>query len=153
VPPPPTLPALHRLRLAEAAYAQFRSEPGGGGHGGADWQAVLMTAHHVFLGAQWLPRFDLPVTALPTSAADREQARARALAETTDRLAALCAGEPPPPRPSRPPAEPPPGRPAPALVDLDTWLRSLAAQLARDESHLPDALRRSAHARSGGGPA
>ncbi|MFE0919103.1 FUSC family protein [Streptomyces nigra] len=153
VPPPPTLPALHRLRLAEAAYAQFRSEPGGGGHGGADWQAVLMTAHHVFLGAQWLPRFDLPVTALPTSAADREQARARALAETTDRLAALCAGEPPPPRPSQPPAEPSPGRPAPALVDLDTWLRGLAAQLTRIESHLPDALRRSAHARSGGGPA
>ncbi|CAM5625935.1 FUSC family protein [Streptomyces sp. NPDC091290] len=140
VPPPPTLPALHRYRLAEAAYAQFRSEPGGGGHGGADWQAVLMAAHHVFLGAQWLPRFDLPVAALPPSAADRERAGARALAETTDRLAALCAGEPPPPRRTDPPAERPPGPPTPALVDLDTWLHGLAAQLGRIESRLPGAL-------------
>ncbi|KAB2976591.1 FUSC family protein [Streptomyces sp. SS1-1] len=140
VPPPPAATALHRYRLAEAAYAQFRSEPGGGGHGGADWQAVLMTAHHVFLGAQWLPRFDLPVAALPPSAADRERAGARALAETTDRLAALCAGEPPPPRRTEPPAERPPGRPTPALVDLDIWLRGLAAQLGRIESRLPGAL-------------
>lgn len=65
VPAPASLPALHRLRLAESAYAQFRSEPGSDVHVRADWHAVLLTAHHILLGAQWLPRFDLPTNALP----------------------------------------------------------------------------------------
>ncbi|MFD7436410.1 FUSC family protein [Streptomyces sp. NPDC059861] len=92
-PAPPTLPTLHRLRLAESAYAQYRSEPRGSTPAHADWHAVLITAHHILLGAQWLPRVDLPATALPADAADQARAGARALANTTDRLAALCAGD------------------------------------------------------------
>ncbi|MFG2550745.1 FUSC family protein [Streptomyces sp. NPDC048581] len=170
-PAPPTLPALHRLRLAESAYAQFRSEPGSSAPVRADWHAVLITAHHILLGAQWLPRFDLPTTALPPDDADRARAGARTLVETTDRLAALCSGE----RPQRPgtepePSEPPlgtgpmPAEPAaralPVLVDLDLWLRSLTHQLARIEAGLPEALRGAARGTpaagatdSGSGPA
>ncbi|SDO80172.1 Fusaric acid resistance protein-like [Streptomyces sp. cf386] len=151
-PAPPTLPALHRLRLAESAYAQFRSEPGSSATARADWHAVLITAHHVLLGAQWLPRFDLPTTALPPEDTERARAGANTLVETTDRLAALCGGD----RPQRPGTEQvssqprpgtgamspePTGRALPALVDLDLWLRSLACQLARIEAGLPEALR------------
>ncbi|MGW1541912.1 FUSC family protein [Streptomyces sp. NPDC002309] len=251
-PAPPTLPTLHRLRLAESAYAQYRSEPGGGTPAPTDWHAVLITAHHILLGAQWLPRVDLPATAMSGDAADQARAGACALANTTDRLAALCAGDmsewarggpsaaepgtgvppldagrptgsegegtrPPPARPDKdrpPPGQPrpplpgqaedrsassPPGPPSPrpgpasprpgesrptpppqqhgesrpaspqhgesrpasprrgesrpmpsrpdrtpmpALVDLDVWLRSLSAQLARIEGSLPETVRR-----------
>ncbi|MFI6013251.1 FUSC family protein [Streptomyces sp. NPDC051243] len=92
-PAPPTLPALHRLRLAETAYAQFRSEPGSTAPVRADWHAVLITANHILLGAHWLPRFDLPTTTLPPHTADRVRAEAHRLAETTDRLAAVCGGD------------------------------------------------------------
>ncbi|MFE0252290.1 FUSC family protein [Streptomyces sp. NPDC059010] len=142
VPAPATLPALHRLRLAESAYAQFRSEPASDAHVRADWHAVLITAHHILLGAQWLPRFDLPATALPQEAADGARARARALAQTTDGLAALCAGRRPRTSGTVPPPGEPAGPPLPVLVDLDMWLRSLTAQLTRIEAGLPEAIRR-----------
>ncbi|WP_432042912.1 FUSC family protein [Streptomyces cadmiisoli] len=152
VPAPATLPALHRLVLAESAYAQFRSEPVGSRPVRADWHAVLIAANHILLGAQWLPRFDLPATALPPDTAERARAGARALAETTDRLAALCGGEPPGPRGTSPPPSEPAGPPLPALVDLDVWLRSLAAQLTRVEAALPDAVRRATDDTSATGP-
>ncbi|MEU2259920.1 FUSC family protein [Streptomyces sp. NPDC019645] len=139
-PPPPTLPALHRLRLAESAYDQFRSEPAGSTPVHADWHGVLIAANQILLGAQWLPRFDLPSDSLPPEAADRARAGARALARTTDRLAALCTGERPPPDGTRTAPSPPAGPPLPALVDLDVWLRSLHAQLTRIEAELPDAV-------------
>ncbi|MFF3935117.1 FUSC family protein [Streptomyces phaeofaciens] len=156
-PPPRTFPALHRLRLAESAYAQFRSEPAADASG-ADWHGLLITAHQVLLGAQWLPRFDLPTSALPPDAARRARDDARATARATDRLAALCtgernggrhppagpgapveerAGDGPPPQPSLPP--PPP---LPTLVDLDVWLTSLTSQLSRIEAGLPGAAGR-----------
>ncbi|MCZ7457269.1 FUSC family protein [Streptomyces sp. WMMC940] len=143
-PPPPTLPALHRLRLAESAYDQFRSEPAGSAPVQTDWHGVLIAANQILLGAHWLPRFDLPAHALPPDAVDRARAGARALARCTDRLAALCTGERPPPDGTRPDRSPPPGPPLPALVDLNVWLRSLDAQLARIEAQLPDAVRRAA---------
>ncbi|MFC5216572.1 FUSC family protein [Streptomyces coerulescens] len=141
VPAPPSLPALHRLRLAESAYAQFRSEPGSDVHVRADWHALLLTAHHILLGAQWLPRFDLPTTALPPEAGDRARDSARALAGTTDRLADLCGGRRPTTADVAPPVRPA-GPPLPVLVDLDMWLRSLTAQLTRIEAGLPEAIRR-----------
>lgn len=152
-PAPPTLPAVHRLRLAESAYAQFRSEPGSSASVRADWHAVLITANHILLGAQWLPRFDLSTTALPPNAADRARTGARTLAETTDRLAALCDGErPQPPRTEQAPAEPT-GPALPVLVDLDMWLRSLTHQLARIEAGMPEAIRGPARGTTANGTA
>ncbi|MFI1509373.1 FUSC family protein [Streptomyces sp. NPDC020597] len=158
-PLPSTLPALHRMRLAESAYAQFRSEPGAGASVGADWHGVLIATHQVLLGAHWLPRFDLPADPLPPAAAARARADARAAVSAVGRLAALCAGEPPPtgegqpasggqsapqgggrrPRPGRPPASP-----LPALVDFEVWLTSLTAQLVHAERGLSDLPRRTA---------
>ncbi|MFD3440107.1 FUSC family protein [Streptomyces sp. NPDC058685] len=135
-PQPTTLPALHRLRLAEAAYLQFESEPGQRPAAGTDWHAVLITANDILLGVQLLPRFD------PPAAAGRpdDVAWARAVADrlelATDRIATLCAGEGPPP-PDGPPTglslEPRHGRPLPLLMDLEHWLRVLAAELAHIE--------------------
>ncbi|WP_369166875.1 FUSC family protein [Streptomyces sp. R28] len=153
VPAPSTRPALHRLRLAESAYAQFRSEPGVDAPVRADWHAVLITAHHIVLGAQWLPRFDLPTAALTPDAADRARDGARALAQTTDRLAALCIGRQPQPLETGPTPSEPSGPPLPALVDLDVWLRSLTAQLTRIEAGLPEAVRRAPRGRPAVGSA
>lgn len=140
-PAPPTLPALHRLRLAESAYAQFRSEPGADPPVSADWHGVLITANHILLGAQWLARFDLPATALSPDIADRARTGARALAQVTDRLAALCVAGPTQPLGARPtPPSEPAGPLLPVLVDLDMWLRSLTIQLSRIEAGLPEAL-------------
>ncbi|MGW0578437.1 FUSC family protein [Streptomyces sp. NPDC002920] len=144
VSPPPTFPALHRLRLAESAYAQFRSEPAAGAAVSADWHGLLISAHQVLLGAQSLPRFDLPASALPPDVVERARADARAAAATADRLAALCLGERPPPdrpptEPVRPPAPPLPPLPPLPLIDLEVWLASLTAQLSRVEASLPGA--------------
>ncbi|MEU1185039.1 FUSC family protein [Streptomyces sp. NPDC005820] len=136
-PPPSTLHALHRMRLAESAYAQFRSEPAARAAAGADWHGVLIATHQILLGAHWLPRFDLPATGLPPDAVARAWADARAAAGTVDRLAALCDGERPPPKASRPAAAPASTPPLPTLVDLEAWLMSLRAQLSRVEAGLP----------------
>ncbi|WP_327596443.1 FUSC family protein [Streptomyces chartreusis] len=151
VPAPASLPTLHRLRLAESAYAQFRSEPGSDAHVRADWHAVLLTAHHVLLGAQWLPRFDLPTNALPPEAGDRARAGADTLALTTDRLADLCSGRRPKTADEATPPVRPTGPPLPVLVDLDMWLRSLTAQLTRIEAGLPEAIRRPARGTTAAG--
>ncbi|MEU8754694.1 FUSC family protein [Streptomyces chartreusis] len=153
VPAPASLPALHRLRLAESAYAQFRSEPGSDAHVRADWHAVLLTAHHILLGAQWLPRFDLPTNALPPDAGDRARAGADTLARTTDRLADLCSGRRPKTADEATPSVRPAGPPLPVLVDLDMWLRSLTAQLTRIEAGLPEAIRRPARGTTAAGTA
>ncbi|MEU1511050.1 FUSC family protein [Streptomyces sp. NPDC005811] len=136
-PPPSTFHALHRMRLAESAYAQFRSEPAARADPGADWHGVLIAAHQILLGAHWLPRFDLPATGLPPDAVRRAWADARAAAGTVDRLAARCDGERPPPRETRPEAPPAPTPPLVTLVDLEVWLLSLTAQLSRVEAGLP----------------
>ncbi|MGW2889873.1 FUSC family protein [Streptomyces griseoruber] len=138
-PPPSTSHALHRMRLAESAYAQFRSEPAARAAAGADWHGVLIAAHQILLGAHWLPRFDLPATALPPDAARRAWADARAAAGTVDRLAALCDGERPPPEVARTEGAPAPTPPLVTLVDLEVWLTSLTAQLSRAEAGLPGA--------------
>lgn len=153
-PPPSTLPALHRMRLAESAYAQFRSEPAAGAAAGADWHGVLIATHQILLGAHWLPRFDRPATALPPDAVERARADARAAARTVERLAALCAGERPPPDGARPhPASAPaPTPPLATLVDLEAWLLSLTAQLTRVEAGLAHATGPEAGLAHGTGP-
>ncbi|MDQ0828699.1 hypothetical protein QF032_000543 [Streptomyces achromogenes] len=161
-PLPPTLPALHRMRLAESAYAQFRSEPGAGASVGADWHSVLIATHQILLGAHWLPRFDLPAPdPLPPAAVARARADARSAVTTVGRLAALCAGAPPPAAGGQPPSGrptapqdgapppngPPPAPPLPALVDFEVWLTSLTAQLA----HVESGLSGMSHGRTPGG--
>ncbi|WNO70777.1 FUSC family protein [Streptomyces sp. AM8-1-1] len=135
-PQPTTLPALHRLRLAEAAYLQFESEPGQRPADATDWHAVLITANDILLGVQLLPRFDPP----PAAGRPDDVAWARAGADrlelATDRIAALCAGEGPPPSEGPPTGlslGPRHGRPLPLLMDLEHWLRVLAAELAHIE--------------------
>jgi uncharacterized membrane protein YccC len=141
-PLPSTYPTLHRLRLAETAYAQYRSEPGDHSVAHADWQAVLITANHILVGSRWLPRFDLPPAAVTPDAAAWARTTADRLALTTARLAALCAGNGPPPDPSPPPAphtpaEVPGSPPLPMLIDLEQWLSSLTAELGHIERSVP----------------
>ncbi|WP_309239204.1 FUSC family protein [Streptomyces lunaelactis] len=141
-PLPPTRPVLHRLRLAEAAYLQYRSEPGDRPEVSMDWHAVLITANHILLGAHWLPRFDLPERTVTPEATALARTTAGHLVLATDRVAAICAGEGPPPQPPAVPAYRSPTEvrghsPLPALIDLEHWLNSLTAQLARIESSVP----------------
>ncbi|MFF3687949.1 FUSC family protein [Streptomyces sp. NPDC002187] len=138
VPPPSTIPALHCLRLAEAAYLQFRSEPGERPAAMWDWHAVLIAANHVLLGVHSLPRIDQPTVAIPPDAVARVGTAADQVALATDRVAELCAEGAPRRTPVRsvfrPSTEPPVSPPLPVLIDLEQWLGSLAAQLARIES-------------------
>ncbi|MEV6398307.1 FUSC family protein [Streptomyces sp. NPDC051907] len=134
--PPSTMTALHRLRLAEAAYFQLSSEPGRPFEAPKDWHGVLITANHVLVGALWLARFDRPASIeVGPEAAAWARDTAEALDVRLDRVAALCAGD----APARPaaqdegPAAFPAGPPAPVLVDLELWLTSLTSQLARLE--------------------
>ncbi|MFD7441264.1 FUSC family protein [Streptomyces sp. NPDC059909] len=138
--PPSTWPTLHRLRLAEAAYDQYRSEPGGDQATAlADWHAVLITANQVILGAHWLPRVDVPAVAVPPAVADWARTTAGRLAATTERIAALATEDAPRPRAPDPTCPPPAeARPLPMLIDLEMWLNSLTAQLARIEGSVHD---------------
>ncbi|MCS0637711.1 FUSC family protein [Streptomyces sp. LP05-1] len=111
-PAPHTLPSVHRLRLAEAAYAQFRSEPPTAterpGDPGTDWHAVLILAHQMLLGAERLPRFDTPPATVPPASAARARAAATALVAEADRVAELFTARDAPGR-RTPPGAPEPG--------------------------------------------
>ncbi|RSN64463.1 FUSC family protein [Streptomyces sp. WAC 04229] len=125
-------PVLHRLRIAEAAYAQFRTElalrPD---DDGPDWLAALGYGSRVLSGAYWLP---------PARGAPDLPTGARQWAETASRqvaAAALRAADLPPrgvrfrvaPLPPVVPSTTSPGALS-VLVDLEVWLHSLAADLA-----------------------
>ncbi|WP_432111881.1 FUSC family protein [Streptomyces sp. YPW6] len=135
--PPRIRPGIHRLRLAEAAYAQLRTEtPGDGESDRADWHAVLIAANHVLLGAQWLPRFGLrPASGATDASADWARHTATGLVARTERVARLLTAERPEPAPhTAPESSPDRDPPSPLSVDLEVWLTSLAHQLARIES-------------------
>ncbi|MEW2166463.1 FUSC family protein, partial [Streptomyces sp. NPDC007084] len=127
--------ARHRLRIAEGAYAQYRTEGGTPGDGGPDWLAALNCGSHAMVGAHWLPRQDHGPA--PSDAARWAHEAAGRLAAAMDRATAF------PPggvrvRPAPLPAEvisaaPPSVRPA--LVDIDGWLRTLAAELSAIGRH------------------
>ncbi|WP_329237850.1 FUSC family protein [Streptomyces sp. NBC_01460] len=143
---PGTLPTLHRLRLAEAAYAQYRTEarttPGSAE---PDWHAVLMVANHVLQGAHRLPRFGLRPSSGPSGpAATWARAAATGLDADANRIAHLFTGAGP--RRSGPPSAPGPNvwSPASLSVDLEVWMTSLRDQFARIEaSAARSSLRRS----------
>ncbi|MFD9833777.1 FUSC family protein [[Kitasatospora] papulosa] len=132
---PRTLPGLHRLRLAEAAYAQYRSESGTASKDAEpDWHAVLIAAHHMLLGAHRLPRFGLrPEIGPPNPSASRARATATALRADADRIASLLTGGHPVSEPNTPP-EPEGYSPAALSVDLEVWMTSLGRQLAHVEA-------------------
>ncbi|MEU8793195.1 FUSC family protein [Streptomyces sp. NPDC048643] len=123
--------ARHRLRIAEGAYAQYRTEGGRDpGGGGPDWLAALNCGSHAMAGAHWLPRQDHG-PAPPNAVRWARESVAR-LTTAMDRAATF------PPggvrvRPTPLPAEVISAAPAPVrptLVDIDGWLRTLAAELA-----------------------
>ncbi|MFJ1592756.1 FUSC family protein [Kitasatospora albolonga] len=132
---PHTLPAAHRLRLAEAAYAQYRSESSDVPEDArTDWHATLIVSNHMLLGAHWLRRFGLrPAPGASDEDAARVEAGAAELVAEADRIASRMTGERPVPgRRAAPGAEPP----TVLSVDLEVWLTSLAQQLALVESSL-----------------
>jgi hypothetical protein len=120
----------HRLRIAEAAYAQYRTEGGGApAGGGPDWHAALVCANHAVVGSHWLPRREYGPA--PPDAVRWARESAGRLATAMDRAAAFPSGG----VRARPAPLPPevvsssPARVRPVLVDVDGWLRSLAAEL------------------------
>jgi uncharacterized membrane protein YccC len=134
---PQTLPSVHLLRLAEAAYAQYRGEsPSAQGRGGADWHAVLISANHIILGAHWLPRFGLRPHADPSGpTTERAMSTAADLVAEANRIAALLTGARPQSAP--PPVPAPSGVPeAPLPIDLEVWMTSLAHRFRRIEASM-----------------
>lgn len=131
---PRTLPGVHKLRLAEAAYAQYRTETPAEDTR-ADWHAMLIAANHMLLGAHYLPRFGLrsPPDATDASAAWARTTAREAVAEV-DRIAVLLAGGTPMPVRRRTAADSRP--PTPLSVDLEVWLESLDQQLTRIDASL-----------------
>ncbi|MFG2310474.1 FUSC family protein [Streptomyces sp. NPDC048566] len=121
--------ARHRLRIAEGAYAQYRTE-GGASAEDPDWLAALNCGSHAMVGAHWLPLQD--VGPAPPDAARWARASAAELVTAMDRAALLPPGGVRA-RPAPLPAEVITAAPAPVrptLVDIDSWLRTLAAELA-----------------------
>ncbi|MFD4263742.1 FUSC family protein [Streptomyces sp. NPDC058534] len=124
--------ALHRLRIAEAAYAQFRMEPSShADDDGPDWLAALNYGSRVLTGAYWLP---------PAQGAPCIPPEARRWMDTAARqvaAAGLRAADRPPlgvrvrlaPLPSVTSPATTPGAWS-LLVDLEVWLHALASDLA-----------------------
>ncbi|MET9925857.1 MULTISPECIES: FUSC family protein [unclassified Streptomyces] len=131
---PQTLPGVHRLRLAEAAYAQYRTE-GPGEDTRTDWHAMLIAANHMLLGAHWLPRFGLrPESGATAPAAAWARTTAEELVAETDRIATrLTGGGSEPVRRRTAPDGCPP---TPLSVDLEVWMTSLDQQLTRIDASL-----------------
>ncbi|MEY9988682.1 putative membrane protein YccC [Streptomyces sp. V4I8] len=130
----------HRLRLAEAAYAQYRSEPGTHHEAAPDWPAALNFAVHTLVGANWLPRIaarhldgEVPAAAA-TWAREAAESTATAAVDTAD-FAPGGVRVPPVPVPYAI-ASPPTGQALPAvlpllpvLTDVENWLVTLRADL------------------------
>lgn len=133
--------ARHRLRIAEGAYAQYRTE-GGRDPGGPDWLSALNCGSNAMTGAHWLPRQDHGPA--PPEAARWARESVGELVTAMDRASAFPPGgvrvRPVPLAAGVISAAPPSVRPA--LVDIDGWLRTLAAELtaiggARPDDHPP----------------
>ncbi|OQR61579.1 FUSC family protein [Streptomyces maremycinicus] len=121
---------LHRLRIAEGSYAQYRTEPSAPARGPEpDYLAALNVGSRVLVGAYWVPRAD-PSPEMPPDALLWAR-RVTGEAET----AIVRAADFPPGgvhvRPAPPPALPPgvPPRVLSLLTDIEVWLDAIAADL------------------------
>ncbi|MGW1466264.1 FUSC family protein [Streptomyces sp. NPDC002308] len=146
---PGTLVSVRRMRLAEAAYTQYRTEastkPGAPEGPEADWHALLVAADDMLWGAHRLPLFGLrPAVPAPPDAWTRNSAQR--LEEAAARIAARLdggdrgggdrgGGNSVPAEPPAPGGSPP----IPPSVDLEVWITSLKHQLARIEASLESA--------------
>ncbi|MFD8154351.1 FUSC family protein [Streptomyces sp. NPDC059720] len=127
----------HRLRIAEGAYAQYRTEPSPRTDAdGPDWLAALNYGARVLVGAFWLPR-TREGSRLPPAARDWVR---RACAEV-EAAARQVADFPPhalmirlTPLPPDVAAAVPP-RALPSLIDVEVWLTALAADLRTATGH------------------
>lgn len=129
----------HRLRIAEGAYAQYRTEPSATAAGPEpDYHAALNFGSRVMVGAHWLPRTDR-VRELPDDAR-RWLRDASAQVES----AGLSAADFPPGgvrvRPTPPPSLS--SRASPHVLslvsDMAVWLDALAADLRASAGHRPE---------------
>ncbi|MFF3446288.1 FUSC family protein [Streptomyces sp. NPDC002667] len=120
----------HQLRIAEGAYAQYRTEGGRDAvDSGPDWHLALNCASHAVIGSHWLPR--QAYGPAPPDAVRWARESAARLATAMDRAAAFPPGgvqAAPVPLPHEVVSSAP-APVLPALVDIDTWLRTLAAEL------------------------
>ncbi|MFD5813424.1 FUSC family protein [Streptomyces sp. NPDC127038] len=120
----------HRLRIAEGAYAQYRTEGGRDPvDSGPDWHLALNCASHAVIGSHWLPR--QAYGPAPPDAVSWARESAGRLATAMDQAAAFPPGgvrAAPMPLPHEVVSSAP-ARVLPALVDIDTWLQTLAAEL------------------------
>ncbi|MFJ4339626.1 FUSC family protein [Streptomyces sp. NPDC088915] len=148
---------LHRLRIAEAVYAQYRTEPAADAAGSAhDWLAVLDYGSRTLVGAYWLPRTD----GMPGLPADARR-WAHETAEEVVAAAVRAAGFPPDGvrvRPAPLPPEVAERVPAPLLApltDVEVWLHALARDLEAGSPREPEDRRdrRDRRDRPGGQPA
>jgi hypothetical protein len=139
------------LTLGRTTAGATWSEPPVGREGvQADWHAVVIVAYHMVMGAQRLPRFEVPPSRVPPDALARIRTMAAGLEREADRIAARfidldrpALPDPDRPDPGRRPAPPrrestgrppPEQRPAlPAVVDLEVWLTAVGRQLTRIE--------------------
>ncbi|MGW7264500.1 FUSC family protein [Streptomyces sp. NPDC054842] len=125
-------PTLHRLRIAEAAYAQYRTEPSSHtSEDGPDWLAALNYGSRVLVGAYWLPPAD-GAPGLPSPLLSWAQRAATELVSATREAADLPTGGvhvrlAPLPAGLLPQASPPA---LSLLIDVEVWLHALAADLA-----------------------
>ena len=126
----------HRLRLAEAAYAQYRSEPASHHDDAPDWPAALNFAIHTLVGANWLP--SIAARALDREVPDAVARWAREAAESTATAATRAACFPPGAIRIPPPHIPYTSAIAPdaqvlpllpALTAVENWLVTLRADL------------------------
>ncbi|MER5398466.1 FUSC family protein [Streptomyces sp. NPDC002599] len=129
----------HRLRIAERAYAQYRTEGGrNAGDSGPDWHLALNCVSHAVIGSHWLPR--QAYGPAPPEAVRWARESAGRLASAMDSAAAFPPGgvrATPVPLPHEV-VSTAPAPVLPALVDIDTWLRTLAAELTAIGGSRPD---------------
>ncbi|MFF2365405.1 FUSC family protein [Streptomyces sp. NPDC058122] len=129
----------HRLRIAEGAYAQYRTEGSReAADSGPDWHLALNCVSHAVVGSHWLPR--LAYGPAPPDAVRWANESAGRLAAAMDSAAAF-----PPDGVRAAPVPLPhevvsaaPAAVLPELVDVDTWLRTLAAELTAIGGRGPD---------------